>query len=120
MRRACRRTRCSAAISRRKYDASTNGSTLLVTGVANKQIYICGWNILAAGTANVKFVYGTGGTCGSGTTAMTPAFQFTTQVGNVDHLPVYTGILPAPASNDVCINTSAGVAVQAILYYTQF
>lgn len=105
-----------------KYDASTNGSTKLVTGVANKQVYICGWNILSGGTANVKFVYGTQVTnpCDTGTTNITPAWQLTAQIGEVDHLPVYTGILPAPALNDVCINVSAGTAVQAVLYYTQF
>lgn len=103
-----------------QYDASTNGATKLVTGVASKRIYVCGWNILAAGTVNVSLVYGTGGTCGSGTTSVTPAWQFTAQVNNTDHLPVYTGILPVPASNDLCINASGGVAVQAVVYYTQF
>ncbi len=103
-----------------KYDASTSGATKLVTGVSNKQIYVCGWNLLASGTVNVSLVYGTGGTCGTGTTAITPAFQFTAQVSDVDHLPVYTGITPVPVNNDLCINASAGVAVQAVVYYTQF
>jgi hypothetical protein len=103
-----------------KYDASTNGATKLVTGVPAKQIYVCGFNLFAGGTVNVSLVYGTGGTCGTGQTAVTPAFQFTAQTGDVDHLPVYTGLTPAPASNDLCLLTSAGVAVQAIVYYTQF
>jgi hypothetical protein len=38
----------------------------------------------------------------------------------IDHLPVYTGMVPVPAGNDLCINTSAAVAVQAYVYYTQF
>src|SRR5438105_3999137 len=80
------------------YDASTNGSTKLVTGVAGKRTYVCGFNLFAAGTVSVQLVYGTGGTCGTGTTAITPAFQFTAQTGDVDHLPVYTGLPPAPAS----------------------
>jgi hypothetical protein len=102
------------------YDASTNGSTRLVVGVATKQIYVCGFTLLASGTVNVDFVYGTGGACGTGTTKITPAFQFTAQTGLIDHLPVYQGLIPAPVSNDVCINTSAGVAVQAILYWAQW
>jgi len=102
------------------YDNNTNGTTKLVTGVANKQVYICGWNIMPAGTVAVQFVYGTGGTCAVGQTVITPAFQLTAQIAEIDHLPVYTGITPAPASNDVCIKTNAGIAVQAILYYTQF
>jgi hypothetical protein len=102
------------------YDASTSGATKLVAGVAGKGIYVCGWNFLAGGTVNVSLVYGTGTNCGTGTTAITPAFQFTAQTADIDHLPVYTGITPVPTPNDLCINASAGVAVQAIVYYTQF
>jgi hypothetical protein len=102
------------------YDASTSGSTKLVTGTATAQIYVCGFNLFAGGTANVKLVYGTGGTCGSGTIAITPAYTLIAQTGMVDHQPYYAGITAVPASNDLCINTSAGVAVQAIVYYTQF
>lgn len=102
------------------YDASTSGATRLVVGVAGKGIYVCGWNFLAGGTVNVSLVYGTGTNCGTGTQAITPAFQFTAQTADVDHLPVYTGIPPVPPSNDLCINASGGVAVQAVVYYTQF
>lgn len=103
-----------------QYDASTSGATKLVTGTSTARIYVCGFNFLANGTVNVSLVYGTGGTCGSGQGSVTPAFRFTAQTGDVDHLPVYTGLPPVPASNDLCILTSAGVAVQAIVYYTQF
>jgi hypothetical protein len=103
-----------------QYDASTSGDTKLVTGVAGKQIYVCGYVFWSNSTANVKLEYGTGGTCGTGTHAITPAIEFTAQTGIVDHLPVYTGLPPAPASNDVCINSSQAVAVQGIVYYTQF
>jgi hypothetical protein len=102
------------------YDASTSGSTRLVVGAANTQIYVCGFNFWSNGTANVGLVYGTGGTCGSGTTEVTPAFHLTAQSGNVDHISVYGGLPPVPSSNDLCLNVSAGVAVQAIVYYTQF
>ena len=102
------------------YDASTSGATRLVTGNSTSRIYVCGFDLWSSGTANVDLVYGTGGTCGAGTTKVTPAFQFTAQTGIVDHLPFYTGALPVPVSNDLCINSSAGVAVQAIVYYTQF
>lgn len=102
------------------YDASTNGATRLVTGNATQQIYVCGFSILAGGTANVDLVYGTGGTCGTGTTKVTPAWQLTAQAGIVDHQTYYAGLPPVPASNDLCINSSAGTAVQAIVYYSQF
>jgi hypothetical protein len=102
------------------YDASTSGATKLVTGTASNRIYVCGFNFFAAGTVSVGLVYGTGGTCGTGQNEVTPAYQLTAQIQIVDHLPVYTGLPPVPVSNDLCLNTSAGVAVQAIVYYTQF
>ena len=102
------------------YDASTSGATLLVTGTATQTIYVCGYVFWSSGTANVDLVYGTGATCGTGTTKITPAFQMTAQTGIVDHLPVYTGLAAVPFSNNLCINSSAGVAVQAIVYYAQF
>lgn len=102
------------------YDASTSGDTRLVVGTSNTRIYVCGYVFFSNGSATVKLEYGTGGTCGSGTTAVTPGFIFTAQTGIVDHLPVYTGLPPVPASNDLCINVNAGVAVQGIVYFTQF
>lgn len=105
-----------------KYDASTNGATRLVQGNATQGIYVCGWNIMPAGTVSVQFVYGTQTTnpCDTGQTPITPAFQLTAQIPEVDHLPVYTGITPVPAGKDVCLVTNAGVAVQSILYFTRF
>lgn len=103
-----------------QYDASTNGTTKLVTGTSTGQIWVCGYVIMAAGTVSAGLVYGTGGTCGTGQNPITPQFQLTAQIEVIDHLPVYTGLPAAPVSNDVCIKTSAGVAVQAIVYFTQF
>lgn len=102
------------------YDASTNGSTKLVTGTASQQIYVCGFALFGGGTANVKLTYGTGGTCGTGTASITPAFALIAQAQIVDHQTFYAGLTPVPVSNDLCINASAGVAVQAIVYYSQF
>ena len=105
-----------------QYDASTNGRTILVTHSGTTAVYPCGFDILgAAGAVNVQIVYGTGTNCATNTVAITPAFQLTSSVGGiVDHLPVYTGLPVAPSGQDVCLNTSAGVAVQAIFYYAQF
>jgi hypothetical protein len=98
------------------YDASTNGSTELQALTSGRTIYVCGYTILAAGTANVKLIYGTGTACATGSANLTPAYQLTTQVGIVDSSPFYRGMKTASA-NALCINTSAGVAVQAIVYY---
>lgn len=104
------------------YDASTNGATRLVVGTTTKGIYVCGWNIMPAGTVSVQLVYGTQTTnpCDTGQTPVTPAFQLTAQTPEIDHLPVYTGVKAVPTGKDLCILTNAGTAVQAIIYYTQF
>lgn len=102
------------------YDASTNGSTKLVTGAAASQIYVCGVTLMGGGTATVKLVYGSGVACATGENAITPAFSLVAQSVLVDHQTFYAGLTPAPAAKDLCIKTSAGVAVQAIIYYAQF
>jgi hypothetical protein len=100
------------------YDASTNGSTELVALSSGRIIYVCGYSILAGGTVNVKLIYGTSTNCSGGPTAITPAFQLTAQVGLVDGSPFARGLKTA-VSNALCINTSAGTATQAIVYYAQ-
>lgn len=101
------------------YDASTNGSTQLVALASSQTVYVCGYMIWAAGTVNVELDYGTGTACATGNNKITPAFQLVAQSGAVDRSMVYQGLKTA-ASNELCIKTSAGVPVQAIVYYTQF
>lgn len=105
---------CDSTIA---YDASTSGSTQLVALTSGRSVYVCGYTILAAGTVNVKLIYGTGTACATGSANLTPAYQLTTQVGLVDSSPFYRGLKTASA-NELCINTSAGVAVQALVYYS--
>jgi hypothetical protein len=101
------------------YDASTNGATQLVPVVTGAKIYVCGFDFYAGGTGNVSLEYGTGTNCGTGTVVMTPAFQLKAQTGLVDRADYWMG-LNTIASQELCINSSAGVAVQGIVYYAQF
>lgn len=98
------------------YDASTNGSTELVALTSGRTIYVCGYSIMAGGTVNVKLIYGTGTACATGSANMTPTYQLLAQVGIVDGSPFNRGLKTASA-NALCINTSAGVSTQAIVYY---
>ena len=97
------------------YDASTNGATKLASAAQSGPMYICGYTIWAGGTANVSIVSGTGTNCATGQVAVTPAYQLTTQTGIQDGSSRYRG-LNVIAGQDMCIKTSAGVAVQAIIY----
>lgn len=100
------------------YDASTNGSTELVALTSGRTIYVCGYTIMAGGTVNVKLIYGTGTACATGSNNMTPAYQLTAQAGVSDQAVFSRGLKTASA-NALCINTSAGVAAQAIVYYAK-
>jgi hypothetical protein len=100
------------------YDASTNGATKLVTGLSTRTITICGYQLFAGGTASVSLVSGTGTNCGSNQAAVTPAYPLVAQTGVADQSPVFRG-LQVGRSLDLCIKTSAGVAVQGVVYYSQ-
>jgi hypothetical protein len=112
-------TYCNAAPF---YDSNTNGSTRLLAAKTTGAMYLCGYSISSIGTVNVKLIYGTGTNCGTGTVSITPAFQSngagTTEFVFVDSSAAYRGLF-VPAGNDLCINTSAGVSVQAIVYVYQ-
>jgi hypothetical protein len=100
------------------YDASTNGATRLVVGNSANRIFICGYVLMAGGTANVSLTTGTGTNCGTNTVAITPAFPLVAQARVPDNSSVWRGLAVQP-SLDLCINSSAGVAVQAIVYFSQ-
>lgn len=98
------------------YDASTNGATQLVA--LGPDIALCGYTIWAGGTASVDLRFGTQVTnpCDTGGTKITPAYNLTAQTGVNDTSPLFRG-LHVPAGKQLCINTSAGVAVQAVVFF---
>lgn len=102
------------------YDTNTNGATQLVA--AGAPIYVCGYTIATAAAVNVGLVTGTGTNCGTGQVKITPAFVFQATTAGiaklVDGAQQFRGLV-APAGQALCINTSAGSAVQAIVYFDQ-
>ena len=107
------------------YDASTNGETALVLSAnANSGggIYVCGYIIATNSTVNVGLTYGKSGTTCGTPTKLTPAFEFAATTAGIGHITDsasnYRGMF-VPPGNDLCINASAGDAVQAIVYYDQ-
>lgn len=102
-----------------KYDASTSGSTKIVSGVSGRKVYICGLLIQVGATAtNVQITEGTGTNCGSGSANITPAYQLPVNGGTGFLSPFWTGMQSAVAADDVCVNASAANAVQADLWYS--
>lgn len=100
------------------YDASTNGSTRLVVAREVGGIYVCGYVFSTANSSPqvaVKLIYGTGTACATGSVNLSPAYVMSPSVS--DPSPYFRGMY-IPPGNDLCINTNAGVAVQATVYFS--
>ena len=105
--------------SNAQYSASSTGNTVIITGVAGRSVFICGFQLWLAGTAtSVNLVYGTGVACATGETALTPPYALVAQTGIADTAAVFRGLLVPPAT-DVCIKTTTTQAVQAEVFYVQ-
>jgi hypothetical protein len=106
------------------YSASTSGYTKLVAATAAGAIFICGYTLASNAAVNVSLAYGTSVStaCDTGAKAITPVYAFAANTAGLSHIADtasnYRGMF-VPQSNDLCINASAGSAVQAIIYYFQ-
>jgi hypothetical protein len=104
----------SAAIN-----VATGTTTQLVALSSGLKIYVTSYDVIAAGTGNITFEYGTGSACGTGTTVLTGAYNLTAQAG----IAKGTGLGPVlvvPASNALCVLTTASVQMSGSVAYTQF
>lgn len=104
----------SAAIS-----VSTATTTQLVALSASAVIHVTSFDVIAAGTGNIKFVYGTGSSCGTGTTDLTGNYNLTAQAGIAKGSGIGP-VLVVPAGNALCVTTSAAVGMYGSVSYTQF
>lgn len=104
----------SAAIN-----VATATTTQIVALSGGKAIYVTAWDVIAGGTGNITLEYGTGVACATGTTVLTGAYPLTAQAGlsKGNGLGVLYKI---PASNALCVLTSAAVQMSGSVSYTQF
>jgi hypothetical protein len=106
---------CDSSVT---YDASAAAASEIVPARTGARIYICRIAFFVGATAtNVSLVYGTGVNCATGTTNVTPAFRLAANSGIV--LPSPVGDIVVPAGNALCVNTSAGNPVEALVTYSQ-
>ena len=94
-------------------------TTQLVPAVSSKTIYVTAWDVIAAGTTNFTFEYGTGSNCAGGTTALTGAYSLVAQFGATKGSGLGP-VLVVPAGNALCALNSAAVQVSGSVAYTQF
>lgn len=98
---------------------STATTTLLVTGLPGKSIYVTAVDIIAAGTGNIQFIAGTGATCGTGTVNITGNYNLTAQTGFTK--AAGNGAVWALAQGlSLCIVTSQAVGMPGSLSYAIF
>lgn len=100
-------------------NVSTATTTQLVALSSGKKIYVTHWDVVAAGADNITLEYGTGSNCGTGTTVLTGAYNFAAN-GGISAGSGLGPILVVPASNALCILTSAAVQASGVVSYTQF
>jgi len=98
---------------------STATTVQLVAAVSGKVIYATAWDVIAGGTTNFAFEYGTGTNCSSGTTPLTGAYGLIAQFG-VAKGSGLGPVLVVPAGNALCAVSSAAAQVSGSLAYTQF
>lgn len=93
-------------------------STRIVTGDANRQIYVTALLLVPVATSVVTFTYGTGTNCGTGTTNLTGAMTFAAGQ-TVNHGVGNGAIFVLPKNTDLCI-TIATAAAPGSLAYSRF
>lgn len=93
--------------------------------VSAKKVRVCSYALQGSTTSTattLKFVYGTGSNCASGTTAITPTFNFP---ASSTSLPFGQGaglgeVFQTAASNELCATNSAAGTVNIFIAYTQY
>lgn len=113
-------TKTSAVIN-----VTTATTTQLVALAASQSIYVCEFTLTISQvvtTANtIKFVYGTGASCGTGTTDLTGAFG-TGGVTAAAPIVVASGTtansFKTAASNALCVTTTIGATAAFVGYVT--
>lgn len=105
----------SATTTRLVNNASTSDSPT--------RIFVCRLHLTVIGTATantITFNYGTGATCGTGTTALSGPFTGDSTAGVMKVLSLDTPFQPVPVGNSLCATTTqAGVIAGTMVYSIQ-
>jgi hypothetical protein len=113
-----------AACSQIASVTGTSTTVLALAGQAGKVIYLCGYQFTASSATTASVVYGTGATCGTGTTPITGALNVST-TPTMDHqqyayfsVPQVQPFMTA-TQNSICV-TIGTAAVIGHLFLGQY
>lgn len=102
-----------------KISVAAATTTEILAAVSGARIYVTSFDFMAAGTNNVKLVYGTGTNCGTGTTDLTGAYPLIAQAG-ISKGNGIGAILFLPVSNALCVTTSGTGQLSGSFSFAQF
>jgi hypothetical protein len=111
--------RVSTANSSVAINVSTATTTQLVAISGSTKVYVTSFDVIAGGTGNITFVYGTGASCGTGTTSLTGAYNLVAQAG-IAKGDGSGAILVTPSGQALCVTTSAAVQMSGSVSFQQF
>lgn len=94
-------------------------TTQIVALSGSTKTYVTSAVVLAGGTVNVTFKYGTGSNCGTGTTTLNGPWPLTAQAGFSKGSGL-GAVMIVPAGQALCITTDASVTGGVDLTYQQF
>jgi hypothetical protein len=106
----------------------TSATTTEVVALTSGQaIHISGFILTNVGVittpATIKFVYGTGANCASGTTDLTPVFTGSLTAGDISVFSYGNGsafVLKVPVSNALCVTSTTTQAQRGVVTYQKF
>jgi hypothetical protein len=102
---------------------SSATTTLMITGVASRQVHIAAFHLITAAANNVAWIEGTGATCGTGTAGMaggtTAASGYNLAAnGGIAQGVGFGDVLATTTSGDsVCLVTSAATQLSGFIKY---
>lgn len=104
-------------IANQAFPATTTTQIIALSGTT--KIYVTNRLLMAGGSVNVTFKYGTGTNCGTGTTTLDGPWPLTAQAGFSEGNGSGP-VLIVPAGNALCVTTDASVSGATKLVYQQF
>jgi hypothetical protein len=101
---------------------TTATTTQLVALSAGQTVFVCGFTFAMTGTTpTFQFEYGTGASCGTGTTVLTGAFQNDIATGFGQY--IYGGgemtIFAAASANALCIVSAGTPTINGVVTFVQ-
>lgn len=112
---------CNATAISTTISSATTTAVIPAPASGNARIFICGYSIVTGTVsgATLKLEYGTGSTCGTGTTAMTPAAPLASSTISGDNSMMFRGLVTAPGTGVCAVSAGTTNSETVQIYYAQ-